>query len=164
MLECKACGCKFNPVKQSHYIVRDNERKSSLANVFSADAESTLYDAFNCIQCGCQIVVQQRKRAYITGIGEKQFDLKSNLEDESKGETSKFRDKVKITYGPEKREADDVTLDYLQKMSDDELLAFCGENDIGIPEEYRNRGYLISIIKKHCLFRQNGRTAKWNIN
>ena len=24
------------------------------------------------------------------------------------------------TYGPEKREADDVTVDYLQKMSDDE--------------------------------------------
>ena len=54
-------------------------------------------------------------------------------------------------YGPEKREADDVTLHYLQKMSDDELLAFCGENDIRIPEEYHNRGYLISIIKKHCL-------------
>ena len=81
MLECKVCGCKFNPVKQSHYIVRDNERKSSLANVFSVDAESTLYDAFNCIQCGCQIVVQQRKRAYITGLVEKQFDLKSNCED-----------------------------------------------------------------------------------
>ena len=66
-------------------------------------------------------------------------------------EASKFRDKVKITYGPENREADDVTLKYLQKMSDDELLAFCGENDIRIPEEYRNRGYIIGIIKKHCL-------------
>lgn len=151
MLECKACGCKFNPVKQNHYIVRDNERKSSLANVFSADDESTLYDAFNCIQCGCQIVAQQRKRAYVTGLGEKQFDLKSNWEDELKGEASKPRDKVKITYGPENREGDDITLDYLQKMSDDELLAFCGENDIRIPEEYHNRGYLISIIKKHCL-------------
>lgn len=72
MIECKVCGCKFNPVKQNHYIVRDNEKASSLANVFSADAESTLYDAFNCIQCGCQIVAQQRKRAYITGLGEKQ--------------------------------------------------------------------------------------------
>lgn len=151
MLECKVCGCKFNPVKQNHYIVRDNEKASSLIATFSSDAESTLYDAFNCIQCGCQIVAQQRKRAYITGFGEKQFDLKSNFGDGSKGEAPKFRDKVKITYGPENREADDVTLDYLQKMSDDELLAFCGENDIRIPEEYRNRGYLISIIKKHCL-------------
>ena len=151
MLECKVCGYKFNPVKQSHYIVRDNEKVSSFITAFSSNTESTLYDAFNCIQCGCQIVAQQRKRAYITGLGEKQFDLKSNCEDESKCEVSKFRDKVKITYGPEKREADDVTLDYLQKMSDDELLAFCSENDIRIPEEYYNRGYFISIIKKHCL-------------
>lgn len=151
MLECKVCGCNFNPVKQNHYIVRDNEKTSSLAAAFSSNTESTLYDAFNCPQCGCQIVTQQRKRAYITGLDKKQFDLKSNFEDGSKGETSKFGDKVKITYGPEKRETDDVTLDYLQKMSDDELLAFCGENDIRIPEEYHNRGYLISIIKKHCL-------------
>ena len=81
MIECKVCGCKFNPVKQSHYIVRDNKRASSLAPVLSSDDEPTLYDAFNCIQCGCQIVAQQRKRAYITGFGEKQFDLKSNLVD-----------------------------------------------------------------------------------
>lgn len=151
MLECKVCGCKFNPVKQSHYIVRDNEKVSSFITAFSSNTESTLYDAFNCIQCGCQIVVQQRKRAYVTGLGEKQFDLKSNWEDELKGEASKPRDKVKITYGHENREGDDITLDYMQKMSDDELLAFCGENDIRIPEEYHNRGYLISIIKKHCL-------------
>ena len=78
-------------------------------------------------------------------------ELKSEGTDDAKDKTSKLRDKVKITYGPEKREADDVTLDYLQKMSDDELLAFCGENDMRIPEEYHNRGYLISIIKKHCL-------------
>ena len=81
MLECKVCGCKFNPVKQNHYIARDNEKASSLIATFSSDAESTLYDAFNCIQCGCQIIAQQRKRAYITGLGEKQFDLKSNCED-----------------------------------------------------------------------------------
>lgn len=66
------------------------------------------------------------------------------------GRKRKIRE-LTTAYGPEKREADDVTLKYLQKMSDDELLAFCGENDIRIPEEYHNRGYLISIIKKHCL-------------
>lgn len=82
MLECKVCGCKFNPVKQSHYIVRDNERASSLAPVLSGGAEPMLYDAFNCIQCGCQIVAQQRKRAYITGFGEKQVSLGSNWEDD----------------------------------------------------------------------------------
>ena len=94
MLECKVCGCKFNPVKQSHYIVRDNEKASSLANVFSGDAEPTLYDAFNCIQCGCQIVAQQRKRAYITGFGEKQVSLGSNLEDDNNGD----KDGVKLQW------------------------------------------------------------------
>ena len=81
MLECKVCGCKFNPVKQSHYIVRDNEKASSLATVFSGDAEPMLHDAFDCPQCGCQVVAQPRKRKYRTRFNEKQFDLKSNCED-----------------------------------------------------------------------------------
>ena len=94
MIECKVCGCKFNPVKQSHYIVRDNEKASSLATVFSGDAEPMLYDAFNCIQCGCQIVAQQRKRAYITGFGEKQVSLGSNWEDDNKDD----KDGVKLQW------------------------------------------------------------------
>ena len=77
MLECKVCGCKFNPVKQSHYIARDNEKTSSLVAAFSSNYESTLYDVFDCPQCGCQVITQTRKRVYI----EKQFDSWSNLED-----------------------------------------------------------------------------------
>ena len=94
MLECKVCGCKFNPVKQSHYIVRDNGRARSLANVFSGDAEPTLYDAFNCPQCGCQVVAQQRKRAYIAGFGEKQVSLGSNWEDDDEDD----KDGVKLQW------------------------------------------------------------------
>lgn len=81
MIECKVCGCKFNPVKQSHYVVRDNEKASSLATVFSSDAEPMLHDAFDCPQCGCQVVAQQRKRVYRTRLGEEQFNLGSNWED-----------------------------------------------------------------------------------
>ena len=94
MLECKVCGCKFILFKYSHYIARDNEKTGSLANVFSADAESTLYDAFNCIQCGCQIVAQQRKRAYITRVGEKQVSLGSNWEDDNEDD----KDGVKLQW------------------------------------------------------------------
>lgn len=101
----------------------------------------------HCLQCKCWAAgshLDSEKKI-------RKREIKMSAEDEPKGEVSKFGDKVKITYGPEKREADDVTLNYLQKMSDDELLVFCCENDIRIPEEYHNRGYLISIIKKHCL-------------
>ena len=84
MLECKVCGCKFNPVKQSHYIVRDNERASSLAPVLRSDAEPTLYDAFDCPQCGCQVVAQPRKRKYRTRFSEQQISLGSNWEDGDK--------------------------------------------------------------------------------
>ena len=75
----------------------------------------------------------------------------SHLDNNKNREKKKMGELTITTYGPEMREADDITLNYLQKMSDDELLVFCGENDIRIPEEYRNRGYLGSIIKKHCL-------------
>lgn len=94
MIECKVCGCKFNPVRQGHYIVRDNEKASALAPVLSSNAESMLYDAFNCIQCGCQIVAQQRKMAYITGFGEKQVSLGSNLEDDDEDD----KDGVKLQW------------------------------------------------------------------
>ena len=94
MLECKVCGCKFNPVKKKHYIVRDNKKVSSLITTFSSDAESTLYDAFNCIQCGCQIVAQQRKRAYITRLGEQQVSLGRNWGDDDKDD----KDGVKLQW------------------------------------------------------------------
>lgn len=64
MLECKICGCKFNAVEERHYISRDNG-KSGLAVAFGSEPEEKLYDTFDCPSCGCQIVVQERKRIYI---------------------------------------------------------------------------------------------------
>ena len=138
MIKCSTCGEQIELKKENRYevVIEAGALQRSLG------FKDHVYEAFDCPHCGCQMLMHER------------FPVKDKIkiaEDEPKGEASKFGDKVKITYGPEKREADDVTLDYLQKMSDDELLAFCGENDIRIPEEYHNRGYLISIIKKHCL-------------
>lgn len=139
MVKCSICGEQVELRKENRYEVVIEA--GTLQKSFGA--KDHLYEAFDCPHCGCQMLMKERfpAKAIIDAIAE----------DKSKGETSKFGDKVKMMYGSEKREADDVTLDYLQKMSDDELLAFCGENDIRIPEEYHNRGYLISIIKKHCL-------------
>ena len=43
---------------------RDNG-KSGLAVAFGSEPEEKLYDTFDCPSCGCQIVVQERKRIYI---------------------------------------------------------------------------------------------------
>lgn len=60
MLECKICGCKFNAVIEKHCISRDNG-KTGLATIVS-DNEESLYDTFDCPQCGCQHIAQERKR------------------------------------------------------------------------------------------------------
>ncbi len=64
MLRCKICGCEFNAVKERHYISRDNG-KVGLTAAFGSNPEDKLYDTFDCPDCGCQIVAQERKREYI---------------------------------------------------------------------------------------------------
>ena len=157
MIKCSTCGEQIELKKENRYevVIEAGALQRSLG------FKDHVYEAFDCPHCGCQMLMHERFQAKneikITEEHTDGYDsaekaiIDAIAEDESKGETSKFGDKVKITYGPEKREADDITLKYLQKMSDDELLALCGEKGLRIPEEYSNRGYLISIIKKHCL-------------
>lgn len=63
MIKCKVCGCEFTPVIDKHYIARDND-ESGLSTVIK-HIEGNLYDTFDCPACGCQIVVQERKRSLI---------------------------------------------------------------------------------------------------
>lgn len=60
MLKCKICGTEFPAVKDKHYISRDNG-KTGIATAFSGDEEK-LFDSFDCPQCGCQVIAQERKR------------------------------------------------------------------------------------------------------
>ena len=157
MIKCSICGEQVELRKENRYevVIEAGVLQKSFG------ARDQLYEAFDCPKCGCQMLIQERfpakeeikaeemnpaeKVAMAAKIAE---DLASKA---SKDETSKFGDKVKLAYGPEEREGDDITLDYLRKMSEDELLAFCGENGIRIPEEYHNREYLIRAIKRHHL-------------
>lgn len=66
-LKCKICGTEFPPIRERHYISRDLT-KTGLAAAFESSDEPMLFDAFDCPNCGCQIITQQRKR---------QFDPKS---------------------------------------------------------------------------------------
>lgn len=68
-IKCKVCGCEFPPVAERHYIARDNGNVGLVA-AFQSNAEENIYDAFDCPMCGCQVVVNERKRSYIPCIEE----------------------------------------------------------------------------------------------
>lgn len=61
MLKCKICGCEFNAIIEKHYITRDEELTRIAA--ISGGTECKEYDTFDCPQCGCQYIAQERKRA-----------------------------------------------------------------------------------------------------
>lgn len=66
MLKCKICGTEFPAIKERHYIARDNG-KTGLSSAFGSNDEEKIYDSFDCPMCGCQVVVQDRKRKYSIG-------------------------------------------------------------------------------------------------
>lgn len=59
-IKCNVCACEFIPEKDEHYISRD-ETKTGLSTI-AGGLEEKLYDTFDCPQCGCQMVMQERKR------------------------------------------------------------------------------------------------------
>lgn len=61
--QCKICGCEFAITKQERYIASDNDTVGFGA-AFGSKREATIYDAFDCPNCGCQMIIQPRKRAW----------------------------------------------------------------------------------------------------
>ena len=63
MYKCKICGKDFELNEEGHYIARDTEKQTgAFAALVSHDNESKLYDTFDCPFCGCQNIIQERKR------------------------------------------------------------------------------------------------------
>lgn len=70
-MKCKVCGKDFELKLDNHYITRDEEiERCGIAGIVgnNTDKESKLYDAFDCPYCGCQNVVQERKRSFVMEI------------------------------------------------------------------------------------------------
>lgn len=60
--KCMVCGQMFQFQIAGHYVSRD-DGKTGVVTLFKDD-ESHLYDTFDCPNCGCQNIVQNRKRRY----------------------------------------------------------------------------------------------------
>lgn len=63
MIECAICGFRFILVSERHYISRD-PGVYGLSAAFGSHEEEKIYDSCDCPQCGCQIILQERKRTY----------------------------------------------------------------------------------------------------
>lgn len=59
---CKVCEHVFELTKERHYIARE---KTELFLIASNKMEPTLYDAFDCLNCGCQYIANERKRKVV---------------------------------------------------------------------------------------------------
>lgn len=60
MLKCKICGTEFPAIDDKHYICRDNG-VTGISKV-NRKEEEKIYDCYDCPQCGCQVIAQERKR------------------------------------------------------------------------------------------------------
>lgn len=69
MLKCKVCGCEFPALAEKRYTARDNGKYGIFSSVGS-QAEEVFYDSFDCPQCGCQHIAQERKRTVLTSAND----------------------------------------------------------------------------------------------
>lgn len=64
---CKICGLEYELKVGNHYISRDPGR-TGVISALAGGQEEALYDTFDCPHCGCQNVVQERKRFLDTSL------------------------------------------------------------------------------------------------
>lgn len=78
-MKCKVCGVNFALDKSERYIVLDDYVPFSFS-------ERKMFEAFDCPVCGCQNIVNERKRGYDEKVLKenikKYFDSKEDNENE----------------------------------------------------------------------------------
>ena len=80
MYKCKICNKEFELQKKDHYVARDNGRTGLSA--IAGGSEEELYDAFDCPHCGCQNIMQERKRSCINiEVAEEEYITASDFEE-----------------------------------------------------------------------------------
>lgn len=78
---CCVCLMEFDLAVERHYIARDKSM-SGLSSAWSSP-EPELYDSIDCPICGCQNILQKRKRNFVT---EADFEIDEPEVDEDEEE------------------------------------------------------------------------------
>ena len=73
MITCNVCGYQFWPTVERHYLTRDNGTVG-IASAFKGIDECNIYDTFDSPKCGCQSVVQKRKRTLVNPLCDRKGD------------------------------------------------------------------------------------------
>lgn len=64
MTTCKVCGRDFPLISEEHYTARNLDKEGGqIGLVIAGKEEPAIFDAFDCPHCGCQNVMQERKRS-----------------------------------------------------------------------------------------------------
>lgn len=65
-ITCKVCGKMVYP--KTGYVVRDRIMNGGINAVLAGNStEAKIYDAMDCPECGCQMVLKERMRKVTTG-------------------------------------------------------------------------------------------------
>lgn len=78
MTTCKVCGRDFTLLAEEHYSGID-PAYTGIIGAITVREEPKLFDCFDCPHCGCQNVLQDRKRFYIPTP----IDVEENEEEQS---------------------------------------------------------------------------------
>ena len=66
MTTCKVCGRDFALIKEEHYVASDNAKTGVMGAI--GGTEPNIYDVFDCPHCGCQNIMQTRKRPHFPNV------------------------------------------------------------------------------------------------
>lgn len=62
-MKCNVCGKRFTPKAENRYLAT---KTKSIAEAFSGVED--VFECFDCIRCGCQIVAQPRLAKFTPNI------------------------------------------------------------------------------------------------
>lgn len=149
-MKCLVCGSDFILNATDKYIVNIPASAVSKALLGTYDK---IFEAFDCPQCGCQNLVNERFSVKELPVIEDDLNIEEHVcsgcncceKDDSNCSCGSHTDdlddfdndseaippadskSITIGYGPENRKASDITHDYLYQMNINDLLTFCGE-------------------------------------